>query len=185
VSELDRLKRLFDFTDEDLAANRSGVLSARQRQHYGQRLFKQRVDKYVSLLTFAMFVLSLIIFIAFSLNYAQRLGPMILVAIVIWLAIVFILAKLIQQVANMILRLKSNDETKYEIDNPILKQATGRLQFTDDGEHRYVMLDSFELANSAVTDSQTMVWQLEANQRYTIYYVEQPFWIVAVEPASA
>jgi hypothetical protein len=184
VSELDRLKALFDFTDEDLVANRSGVVSARQRHNYGQRLFKQRVNKYVSLLTFAMFVLSLIIFMAFSLNFAQRLGSLTLVVIVIWLVTVFILAKLIEYGGNLILRLKSNNEAKPEIDNPILKQVTGRLQFSDDGEHRYVMLDSFELANSAATDSQKMVWKLEANQRYTVYYVEQPFWIIAVEPDS-
>jgi hypothetical protein len=184
MSDLNDLKKLFDFTDEDLAANQAGVLSTRQRHHYGQRLFKQRVDKYVSLLTFMMFVLSLIIFIAFSLNFAQRLGPLTLAVIVIWLAIVFILAKLIQQVANLIFRLKSNDGTNREIEEPILKQMTGRLHFSDDSEHRYVMLDGFELANSAVSDSQKMVWKLEANTRYTIYYIEQPFWIAAVEPAS-
>lgn len=182
MNELDRLKSLFDFTDEDLAANQSGVLTARQRNQYGQHLFKQRIDKYVSLLTFVMFVLCLIIFIAFSLNYAQRLGPLTLLVIVIWLAIVFILAKLIQRVANLIARLNSNDKTKQIIENPTLKQASGRLQFTDDSEHRYVMLDGLELANSAATDSQKMIWKLEANTRYTIYYVEQPFWIVAVEP---
>ena len=180
MSDLNDLKKLFDFTDADLSANQSGVLSARQRQHYGQQLFKQRVDKYVSLLTFMMFVFSLIIFMIFSLNFAQQLGPLTLAVIVIWLAIVFILAKLIQQAANLILRLKSNRD----IGSPILKQMSGRLHFSDDGEHRYAMLDGFELANSVASDSPKMVWKLEANMHYKIYYVEQPFWIAAVEPAS-
>lgn len=51
MSELDRLKTLFDFTDDDLTINRKGELSKRQRIQYGKRLFNHRLDKWVTHVT--------------------------------------------------------------------------------------------------------------------------------------
>ncbi len=191
MSDLASLKRLFDFTDEDLAVNRGGNLSARQYRHYHHMRLANAVNRWASILTFVLFLISLVIFIGISLAYANQLGPLTLVVIGVWLALVYVMTRIIPMMAKVIIRQSTTNDTHWgnrlfgEVDPKSIGvlQATGRLSFPTDGEHRYVMLGDLELTNDAAADKDNRLWKLQTERTYTIYYLPDPLWIVAIEPA--
>lgn len=195
--KLEVLEKLFDFANEDLQINRSGRLSERQFQRVSRAILKSNIDKWVSSLTWVMFLVTLIIFIMFNLRYGDQLGPLVLVDILIWLALVYVLSKLIAKLADILLRQLSNNQTNwfvqvfrnlnskglYERETLIVEQATGQLGFVSDGEHRFVMLGNMELTSDVTADTDERLWRLKENDNYTIYYLPNPLRIVAIEPA--
>ena len=59
--------------------------------------------------------ISLTLFIIFNLRYGDQLGSLVLVDIGIWLALVYILSKLITKQGHIVLRQISDDQTNWFI----------------------------------------------------------------------
>jgi hypothetical protein len=180
MTDLKTLQRLFDFTDDDLAANRAGQLSERQREKFQRRLSQQQWEQTANGLTLVIFIITFVIYIAFSVTYGDQSGPLVMLALIVWLAVMYILSKLMAKLpALMQRRYKYNAS----FPQPVIEKETGPLIFTSDGEHRYALLNQLEFANSAAVDGDPRLWKLEETEVYTIYYVEELLWIAAIEPA--
>lgn len=180
MTDLKTLKRLFDFTDDDLAANRAGKLSERQREKLQRRLSQQQWEQTANGLTLVIFVVGIVIYMAFSVTYGNQLGPLVLLVLLIWLVVIYGLSKLIAKLPTLMQRRYKYNPS---FPQPAIEKETGPLIFTSDGEHQYALLNQLEFANSAAVDGDPRLWKLEETEVYTIYYVEEPLWIAAIEPA--
>ena len=178
MSNLNNLETLFDFTNEDLQINRAGKLSERQQLQLKRSLLKSNIDKWFSYLTWVMFLVSLTLFIIFNLRYGDQLGSLVLVDIGIWLALVYILSKLIVKQGHIVLRQISNDQTNWfirafrnvnskallELETSVVEHTTGQLRFVSHGEHTYVMLNDLELTSNVAADKDKRLWPRQANK---------------------
>ena len=197
MTDLKTLKRLFDFTDDDLAANRAGKLSVRQRTLYRQMRITAKISKRLSILMVAFFLLSFVIYIGFSINYGNQLGPLVLVGTAVWLGLVYLVFRIASAVIGRVPvhyqqnpahwlyqtfgKLTAEEQARYE--RAAVQQATGRLTVQSDGEHQHLMLGDFELTIDAAADNDERLWKLQRDKPYTVYYLPDPLWIVGVEPA--
>lgn len=197
MTDLKTLKRLFDFTDDDLAANRAGKLSDRQRTLYRQMRVTAKISKRLSMVMVAFFLLTFLIYMGFSITYGSQLGPLVLVGLVVWLGLLYTVFRLISYLIGRISthyeqhpthwiyrtfgKLTPPEQVLHE--HAAVQQATGRLTVQTDGEHEHLMLGEFELTIDVAADNDERLWKLERDKTYTVYYIPDPLWIVAIEPA--
>ncbi len=197
MTDLKTLKRLFDFTDDDLAANRAGKLSDRQRILYRQMRVTAKISKRFSILMVGFFLLSFVIYIAFSITYGNQLGAFVLVGTGIWIGLVYSVFRLISHFIGRVPQhyernpghwlyrafttLNSQEQALY--DHAVVQQVTGLLTVRSDGEHGHLMLGDFELTVDVAADNDERLWKLTHDTIYTIYYIPNPLWIVAIEAA--
>ncbi|MCA0456828.1 MAG: hypothetical protein LCI00_22840 [Chloroflexi bacterium] len=197
MTDLKTLKRLFDFTDDDLAVNRAGKLSERQRTLYRQMRVTAKISKWLSILMVAFFLLTFVIYIGFSITYGNQLGPLVLVGTAIWLGLVYLVFRLTSALIGRVPqhyqrhpdhrlymtfgKLTPQEQALYE--HAAVQQATGLLNVQSDGEHEHLMLGDFELTLDAAADNDERLWKLKRDKTYTVYYIPDPLWIIAIEPA--
>lgn len=196
MTDLKTLKRLFDFTDDDLAANRVGKLSERQRTMYRQLRVTAKISKRLSVLMVVIFLVTFVIYMGFSIGYGNQLGPLVLVGLGVWLGLLYVVFRLTSAIIGRVPthyeqhpthwlyqtfgNLTPQEQTLYE--RAVVQRAAGRLSVESDGEHERVMLDDFELSLDVAADSDERLWKLERDKTYTVYFVPDPLWIVAIEP---
>jgi hypothetical protein len=190
------LETLFNFTADDLAANRAGALSPAQRDRYGRELYQAAIEKAAATLSLPVIPVCAVALMIFSLNYGDDLGPGILCAIGVWFALMWALFRLafalfrrvLPQIArgdaaHPLLRLvRAYDRAGAQaVEQGIVQRVAGRLSMPSDGEHEYVMLDELELTSSVAAAEDERLWQLEEGAHYAIYTVPGTPWIASVE----
>lgn len=195
---LDELKTLYDFTDDDLIANRTGRLSDAQRERFRHDLRTAVIARAAATLILPILPLTSCAFILFSLNYGDALGPLVLVAIVVWLALMYVLMRVGHSVAvrwlersvkrtdhPLLRRLRAvNPAGEAVIERGLVERAEGTLTFPTDGEHTYVMLDEIEFTSDVAADEDERLWKLTEGQKYAIHYLPETLWIASVEPLA-
>lgn len=196
MTDLKTLKRLFDFTDDDLAANRAGKLSERQRTLYRQMRVTAKISKLLGKLMLVIFLVSFLLYMGFSIAYGNQLGPLVLVGLAVWLGLLYVVFRITSNIIGRVPthynqhpthwlyqtfgKLTPQEQSLYE--RAAVQYATGRLTVQSDGEHERVMLDDFELSLDVAADSDERLWKLDRDKTYTVYFVPDPLWIVAIEP---
>lgn len=193
------LMRLFDFTADDLTANRAGILTERQRARIASERQTASIEKASALIALICFVgmTALFLFLAFPLGNA--LGPWTLVAIFVWFGLTAFLTNRVRKVSARWLR-KSVPKRKDPIlrrigrlDNPgteamqtgAVSRFSGVLTHGDDGEHRSLMLDDEPFqSDSASGGDDERLWKLKPGIAYAIYAVPDALWVVSVEPLT-
>lgn len=198
IHALAELQVLFDFTADDLAANRTGVLSQRQRERIERDSLRASIDKAAATLTLPVIPALTLIYLWLALNFADALGPWTLALIAIWLVTMWLTATLVFRTARRLLsrtahtrdhwllrRLgRLNDQRDRLVRVGRVDRFTGRLRVADDGEHTYVQLGDVELMNSAAADVDERLWQIEPERTYAIYLLPELRWVLAVEPLA-
>jgi hypothetical protein len=196
INQLDDLKALFEFTDEDLAANRAGRLSQRQQIQLRQDALNASIEKGAAIVTLSLMPLAAILFILFGLRYGDALGPLILVAIIIWFSGWAALYRFTWKLACWLLRRRThtmdapllrrlgayNSQAVHALESGVVERIAGRLSFPTDGEHMFVMSDDIQISINVAAEDDERLWKLRAGQRYAIYRLPDASWIIAVEP---
>lgn len=195
---LTELQSLFEFTDEDLIANRAGHLSDAQRDRFRRDLRSGVIARAATTLALPILPVTSCAFCLFSMYYGDALGPLVLVAIVVWLALMYVLMRVGYNVAlrwlerrvnrtdhPLLRRLRAvNPAGEAVIERGIVERAAGTLKFPTDGEHTYVMLNEIEFTTDVSADQDERLWDLTEGQNYAIYYLPETLWIASVEPLA-
>lgn len=198
IHALAELQTLFDFTADDLAANRTGRLSDRQRQRIERDSLRASIDMAAASLALPVIPALTIIYLWIAFNFADALGPWTLALIAAWLGTMWLAATLVFRAARWLLcrsaqnrdhwllrrlgRLKDQRDRLMRAGQ--VERLTGRLRVADDGEHTSVQIGDQELMNSAAADVDDRLWQVEPERAYTVYLLPELRWVLAIEPLA-
>ncbi len=195
-STLADLMQQFDFTAEDLAENRAGRLSARQRASIGAARLPASIDKAAASVVPVPIVLITLIYLWWIPPLADALGPLILAAIVLWLVTIWAVTQGVHSQVSRALRRIAHDRA-----HPLLlrfgrldaagdrafeagrvERLSGALRVEDDGEHRYLCLGEQPLGISVDAEIDERLWRLPPGMRCAAYRLAGAGWVLAVEP---
>lgn len=195
------LQRLFEFTDDDLAANRSGHLSTRQQAHFRAQAGSAAADAATVISALPVAILLIALYFVLAITYGDALGPLVCVAIPAALGIFFAVMWLWGLAARRIIvhlmqspgfeqGLRHRMPRVYgqpivAIERGQVVAREGMLTRQSDGEHDYLLLNDEELQTSVDAESDERLWKLPTDRRYTFYTVPDTEWIVAVENLPA
>jgi hypothetical protein len=200
VTDLDTLKRLFDFTDDDLAANRAGRLSERQRAALRREVSRQAVDRLAARLTYPLVVLLIVLYFVIVPPLGSRLGPWTCAAIFLALLVITGAGYAWRGSVRWLLRAASGrpaldgwlrralpvayGRRMAAVERGEVLQKSGTLTVWDDGEHRHLFLNDEELQNNAMAEQDKRLWKLPPDREYHFYLLPETGWIVAAEPVE-
>ncbi|MCU0464222.1 MAG: hypothetical protein MUF38_06600 [Anaerolineae bacterium] len=203
AADLDTLRELFDCTDEDLAANRAGVLSERQRQNYRKDALDACIGSASAVAAAPFGVLIVIGYLNVAVRYGDELGPWVCVVFIAAFALFFITVRAVAGLTAHLIRRFVRDpdcrlcrimgrwfyrETLVAIERGQVVAVRGMITLESDGEHELVMVDGELLdADVALIDSDDRLWELleDGGGRYALYVVPVVCWIASVEPLAA
>lgn len=196
VTDLPGLMALFEFTADDLAVNRAGALSPRQRARVEANTLNASIEKAAATLALPVLPAFTLVWLLLAWRFGDALGPWVLVGVVLWFASMAALFNLVYRTARHLLRRGAPDRRRgllrwlgrldSRIDSVLaassVARLAGRAAILDDGEHQTIAFDGepFMLDVSAELDER--LWRLATGQRYAVYYLPEVLWIVAVEP---
>jgi hypothetical protein len=199
VHELFDLMVLFDFTADDLAANRAGQLTNRQRERIEAERLNASIEKAAATAALASFGILMLLYFAVAYPLGNALGPWTLVFIAIWLALAVVAANLVRRALRRRLRQSARDRSHWllrrlgRLDAAGDQRAAegqvsrfaGVLTQADDSEHPLLLLNGevFQ-ADPSSADQDERLWQLEMGASYAFYAVPEVLWIVAAEPLA-
>lgn len=203
TANLDALRELFDFTDDDLAANRAGVLSERQRENYRRDALDACIGSASAAAAAPFGVLIVIGYLNVAIRYGDELGPWVCVVFIAAFALFFMTVRAVAGLtAHLLRRLVRNPdcrlcralgrwfyrETLDAIERGQVVAVRGMMTLESDGEHELVMVDGESLdADVALIDSDDRLWELleDGGGRYALYVVPVVCWIVSAEPLAS
>lgn len=204
ITDLEALKRLFEFTDDDLTANRAGRLSARQHSQIQTNLEAACVNAAAAVSGLPALAILIILWVILMSSLSDQLGSIIdPVALGAILGIVIML-RLWWEAARRLIGLAVQRSpawrvwlyrrmqralvgytpvTTRAIEQGRVEAACGQLHFQSDGEQEHVYLDGKQFTvKGKDAGADQRLWQLQPGARYTIYFIPDARWIVAVEP---
>lgn len=199
MSTLPDLMRLFDFTAEDLSANRTGWLSDRQLARIEADRLQASIEKASSLVAVSLVLVFTLVYLGLAYRLGEALGPWILALIAAWFIAAVAIANLAQRLLRGWLRRSAHDRGHWllrrlgSLDKPGDEAArTGRvirfegvLTKVDDGEHTpHTRLDDEEFMDSASVEVDERLWAIAPGFRYAFYALPDVLWVVSVEPAT-
>lgn len=193
---LAELMQQFDFTADDLAENRAGQLSARQRAHISAERLQASIDKAAASVVPVAIVLITLIYLWWIPPLADVLGPLILAVIVLWLLTMWAVTQGVHSLVRRALRRIAHDRA-----HPLLRRfgrldaagdrafeagrverLSGTLRVEDDGEHRYLRLGTRDLTTSVDAEIDERLWRLPPGMHCAVYRLAGVGWVLAVEP---
>lgn len=197
MTDLDTLKRLFDFTDADLEANRAGRLSERQRVMFQQEVLRQAIDRLAARLTYPAVVLLIVLYFVIVPPLGNRLGPWTCAAIFLALLVIIGAGYAWRGAVRWLLGVASGSPAfdgwlrrampviyarrMAVVERGEVLQQPGTLTIRDDGEHKHLFLNDEELQNNAMAEQDKRLWKLTPDREYHFYMLPETGWIVAVE----
>lgn len=197
---LDELQRLFEFTDDDLNANRAGRLSARQQAKMREDVRRGAVDAAATISMIPITIVLIIAYFALIVPLANQIGAwtclVIVLALVLIVAISTLWWKLARRVIHRLMnkpefegwlrrRMRANyAEPLAAVEKGAVAARAGLLEQRSDGEHEYIFLGDEELQISVAAEPDERLWKLEPGQEYIVYRVPDTSWIVSVEPGG-
>lgn len=198
IHSLVELQALFDFTADDLTANRTGVLSQRQRERIERDSLCASTDKAAATLALPVIPALTITYLWIAFNFADALGPWTLALIAAWLGTTWLSTVVVFRAARWLLHRSAHhrdhwllrrlgrldDQRDRLVQAGRVERISGRLRVADDGEHTSVQIGDHELMNSAAADVDERLWQVEPDREYTVYLLPELRWVLAVEPLA-
>ena len=197
----DELQRLFDFTDNDLSANRSGQLSERQRMKMRQQVRSGALDAAATASLIPVAAVLVIAYFALVVPLANRIGAWTCLVIVMALVVIAAATSLWWKIARSVLsralenpgferwlrrRMRRSYAAPFAfIEQDIVIAHAGRLEHRSDGEHDYIFLGEEELQINVAAEPDERLWKLKPGHDYIVYMMPDTSWIVAVEPLPA
>lgn len=187
------LRSLFEFSENDLEANRSGRLSDAQRVRFRQQVHAASLEKAAVSLTLFMLPLGILAFSIFGVFRGVELGPwVLLVLLVLVLLLVFpvsgLTRRLLRRIVGdhvfhpLLMRLRVvNTAYLQTIDHGQVTRLVGQITFPSDGEHQFVMIGEVELTSDVAADEDERLWKLTEGRSYALYTVPETGWIVSAE----
>jgi hypothetical protein len=196
---LAELMALFDFTADDLAANRAGRLSDRQRECIETERLSASIEKAAAAVAVGVFLLAVLLFLALAYPLGSALGPWTLVVIVVWVVLAVGSANLAQRLTRSWLlrsalnrdhgllrrlgRLDAAGDDQVRLGK--VERFAGVLTHEDDGEHKQLMLDGEPFQTDVQADVDERLWKLTPGLRYAFYAVPGVLWVMSVEPLGS
>lgn len=200
MTDLDTLKRLFDFTDADLAANRNGHLSERQRAALRREVRRQAVETLAARMTYPAVVLLVALYFVIVPPLGSRLGPWTCAAIFIALLVIIGAGYAWRGAVRWLLGAATSTPAFdgwlrralpiiyarriAAVERGEVLQKSGTLTVRDDGEHQHLFLNGEELQNNTMAEQEKRLWRLTPDREYRFYVLPESDWIVAVEPVG-
>ena len=157
---------LFDFNDEDLLANRSGHLSARQRIHLEDWLKQERVNRRALWVTYPVVALLVLGYFVVVPPLGRTLGPGIIAVMLVAFALILGTSYGWWQVARV---LFNRWLTPPPIPVTAVVARTGRVHIENDGEHEHILLNEDELQSNVDAQQDERLWELAPDHDYTFY----------------
>ena len=197
MKTLPELMRLFEFTAEELAANRAGRWSNSQRARIETDRLNASIDKASALAAMACFLTLTLLFLALAYPIGERLGPWTLVFIAVWFTLTVMVANLARRWCVRWLRKTSTNRDHGllrrfgRLDHQgdvatrtgVITRIVGVLTHGDDGEHANLLLDGKPFQpDSSSGDTDERLWTLAPGVRYAFYAVPEVLWVMSVEP---
>lgn len=191
------LMQLFDFTDDDLEANRAGHLSERQRARIEAERLTASIEKASATMALCVFVIATILFLSAAFPMGQAMGPWILVAIVIWVLLATGAESLAQGLSRGWLRHAAHDRNHWllrrlgrlnragdeRVREGLVERLTGLLTHSTNEEHRTIMLDGEPFQSDVASgELDERLWQLATGLQYAFYLVPDVLWMLSAEP---
>lgn len=191
------LQQLFQFDEEDLIANRAGRVSERQRSVMLALLQQAQVEAAATAMTIPPLIACIVLYFAVVPALGDALGPGICIVIPLSIVLIYgglrlqwaltrrLLAALARRSpgfrAWLVQRMSRYTSLPIQPEELIAARRAGLLRFASDGEHEHLLLDDEEFLINVQVEADERLWQLEAGQRYAIYYIPQRLWILSVE----
>lgn len=203
AADLATLRGLFDFTDDDLAANRAGVLSERQRQNYRKGALDACIGSASAIAAAPFGVLIVLGYFNVAVRYGDELGPWVCVVFIAAFALFFMTVRAVAGLTAHVLRrfIRAPDcrlcrtlgrwfyrETLAAIERGQVVPVRGMITLESDGEHEMIMVDGEPLdMDIGLIDSDDRLWTLmeDGGGRYALYVVPVVCWIASAEPLAA
>jgi hypothetical protein len=198
---LDELQRLFDFTENDLNANRAGQLSERQRSKMREQVRNGAVDAAATASLIPVTAVLVIAYFALVVPLANRIGAWTCLVIIVALVVIAVVASVWWKIARKVISramknpgfegwLRRRMRRSYAaplafIEQDIVTAHAGRLEHRSDGEHEYIFLGDEELQISVAAEPDERLWQLKPDRDYIVYMMPDMSWIVAIEPGGS
>jgi hypothetical protein len=176
-SNVTDLHAVFEFDEADLAANRLGQLSARQRERLARLAHEERADQGAARLSLLVIAALFAAYFLIVPPLGDSLGPFICLVIAGWFAALCGIGYGSYRLARLLLRRRPVTPLA---DASVIPR-TGRLSQVDDGEHLHLMLADAELQSNVDAVEDARLWELEPDAVYTLYFFGA--YVVAVERA--
>jgi hypothetical protein len=178
-----KLQTLFNFTDDDLAANRQGQLSQRQQQMLKPTLTRSLSEGCAGIANVGLFILCPSVLL---LNLLARGGGNPNLPVLYWglfavftvmLAIGVVLAVITLRATIAGVRGDRRDFGQDVADGTVLS-AVAEIVTDEVGEHIYAKVDGDTyLLHDGLAE-------LELGSRWQVYYTPNSYWIVSIEAAD-
>jgi hypothetical protein len=195
ITDLDGLMALFDFDAHDLAENHAGRMSPRQRERAEAQTLTASIEKTATTISLPVIPLVTLPYLILVTRYGDEWGAGVLLAIVVWFAIMALCFWLVYRGVKAWLNRTARDRSHWllrrlgRLDRRIdaslragkVLSLAGVISFPDDGEHTYIYLGETEFTNSVAAELDERLWRLAAGRAYTLYYVPEVLWVMGVE----